>query len=131
AISMNEKLFARIDDLYQRRSTLGLDAETLRVLEKTWKRFVRSGAKLDAGGKKRLAAINEELSSLGTTFGQNVLADESEWALFLEEADLAGLPDFLKASMAEAAETRGHKGRYAVTLSRSIYEPFTTFSERR
>lgn len=131
AISMNEKLFARIDDLYQRRSTLGLDAETLRVLEKTWKRFVRSGAKLDAGGKKRLAAINEELSSLGTTFGQNVLADESEWALFLKEADLAGLPDFLKASMAEAAETRGHKGRYAVTLSRSIYEPFTTFSERR
>lgn len=60
-----------------------------------------------------------------------MLADESEWALFLKEADLAGLPDFLKASMAEAAETRGHKGRYAVTLSRSIYEPFTTFSERR
>ncbi|MFC3207264.1 M3 family metallopeptidase [Aquamicrobium soli] len=131
AISMNEKLFARIDALYQKRASLGLDAETLRVLEKTWKGFVRSGAKLDAGGKKRLAAINEELSSLGTKFGQNVLADESDWALFLDEADLAGLPDFVKASMAEAAETRGQKGRYAVTLSRSIYEPFTTFSERR
>ncbi|WP_095084134.1 M3 family metallopeptidase [Mesorhizobium sophorae] len=131
AISMNERLFARIDDLYQRRESLKLDAETLRVLEKTWKGFVRSGAKLDADGKKRLARINEELSSLGTNFGQNVLADERDWALFLDAADLAGLPDFLKSSMAEAAEMRGQKGRYAVTLSRSIYEPFTTFSERR
>ena len=131
AISMNEKLFSRIDDLYRRRAELGLDAETLRVLEKTWKGFVRSGAKLSDDGKKRLAAINEDLSSLGTTFGQNVLADERDWALFLEEADLAGLPAFLKSAMAEAAETRGRKGRYAVTLSRSIYEPFTTFSERR
>ncbi len=130
-ISMNEKLFARIDALYQQRASLGLDAETSRVLEKTWKGFVRSGAKLDADGKKRLASINEELSLLGTKFGQNVLADESEWALFLDAADLAGLPDFLRASMAEAAEMRGQKGRYAVTLSRSIYEPFTTFSERR
>src|SRR5690606_11006311 len=60
-----------------------------------------------------------------------VLADESEWALFLDETDLAGLPGFLTASMAEAAEMRGQKGRYAVTLSRSIYEPFSTFSERR
>ncbi|MBZ9675449.1 M3 family metallopeptidase [Mesorhizobium sp. ES1-1] len=131
AISMNERLFARIDELYQKRDGLGLDAETLRVLEKTWKGFVRSGAKLDAEGKKRLAAISEELSSLGTAFGQNVLADERDWALFLDEADLAGLPEFLKSSMAEAAEMRGQKGRYAVTLSRSIYEPFSTFSERR
>ncbi|MER9940658.1 M3 family metallopeptidase [Mesorhizobium sp. M0092] len=131
AISMNERLFARIDDLYQRRETLKLDAETLRILEKTWKNFVRSGAKLDAEGKKRLASINEELSSLGTNFGQNLLADERDWALFLDEADLAGLPEFLKSSMAEAAEMRGQKGRYAVTLSRSIYEPFSTFSERR
>lgn len=131
AISMNERLFARIDDLYRRRDALKLDAETLRVLEKTWKNFVRSGAKLDAAGKKRLAAINEELSSLGTIFGQNLLADERDWALFLDEADLAGLPEFLKSAMAEAAEMRGQKGRYAVALARSIYEPFSTFSERR
>ncbi|MBN9071928.1 MAG: M3 family metallopeptidase [Rhizobiales bacterium] len=131
AISMNEKLFARIDDLYNRRAGLGLDAETLRVLEKSWKGFVKSGAKLDAEGKKRLAAVNEELASLGAKFGQNVLADERDWALFLDEKDLTGLPDFLRSAMAEAAEARGQKGRYAVTLSRSIYEPFTTFSDRR
>ena len=131
AISMNEKLFARIDALYANRASLDLDAETLRVLEKTWKGFVRSGAKLDTEGKKRLAAISEELASLGAQFGQNVLADEKEWVLFIEEADLDGLPPFLRESMAQAAEQRGQKGKYAVTLSRSIYEPFTSYSARR
>ena len=62
AISMNPALFARIDALYAKRDSLGLDAETLRVLERSWKDFVRSGARLDEAGKKRLAAINEELA---------------------------------------------------------------------
>ncbi|QPC85872.1 peptidase M3 [Mesorhizobium sp. NBSH29] len=131
AISMNAALFARIDALYEARAKLGLDAETLRVLEKTWKGFVRSGAKLGETDQKRLAAIGEELASLGASFGQNVLADEKDWALVLFESDVAGLPDFLKSAMAEAAELRGHANAYAVTLSRSIYEPFTTFSARR
>lgn len=131
AIAMNAPLFARIDALYRDRAALGLDAETLRVLEKTWKRFVRSGALLDEAGKARLAAINEELAGLGARFGQNVLADERDWVMFLEAGDLAGLPEFLVGAMAQAAEARGRKGSYALTLSRSIYEPFTTFSERR
>lgn len=131
AISMNDRLFARIDDLYQRREKLALDAETLRVLERTWKNFVRAGAKLEAEGKARLSAANEELAGLGARFGQNVLADEKNWVLFIDEADLTGLPGFLKSAMAEAAETRGEKGRYAITLSRSIYEPFMSFSDRR
>ncbi|WP_336071043.1 M3 family metallopeptidase [Nitratireductor rhodophyticola] len=131
AIFMNDALFARIDRLYQDREALGLDAEASRVLEKTWKRFVRGGAQLDQDDKARLAAINEELAGLGSQFGQNVLADESGWALFLDESDLAGLSDALKSSMAEAAETRGEKGRFAATLSRSIAEPFLASSERR
>ena len=132
AIYMNEALFARIDSLYAQRDVLGLDAETARVLEKTWKRFVKAGAKLGAEDKQRLAAIGERLASLGAQFGQNVLADEAEWALFLDDGDdLAGLPDFLKDAMAEAAESRGQTGRFAVTLSRSIIEPFLTFSARR
>ena len=131
AISMNPALFARIDALYAQRDGLGLDAETLRVLERSWKDFVRSGAKLDEAGKTRLGAINEELAGLGAQFGQNVLADEKDWALLLDENDVAGLPEFLRGAMAQAAEARGKKGSYAVTLSRSIYEPFTTFSDRR
>jgi peptidyl-dipeptidase Dcp len=132
AISMNPKLFARIDALYQRRGELALDAETDRVLELSWKGFVRSGAKLDDAGKTRLAAINEELASLGAKFGQNLLADEAGWALYLDGGDdLAGLPAFLVQAMKGAAEERGESGRYAVTLSRSIVEPFLTFSARR
>ena len=132
AIHMNEALFARIDALYAKRDALGLDAETARVLEKTWKRFVKAGARLAPEDRERLAAIGERLASLGAGFGQNVLADEAGWALFLDDGDdLAGLPDFLRDAMGEAAESRGQPGRFAVTLSRSIIEPFLTFSDRR
>ena len=131
AVYMNEALFGRIDALYATRDTLGLDTETARVLEKTWKRFVKAGAKLATDDKVRLAAIGERLAALGTQFGQNVLADEAGWALFLDDGDdLAGLPEFLKDAMAEAAASRDQEGRYAVTLSRSIIEPFLTFSAR-
>jgi peptidyl-dipeptidase Dcp len=131
AIYMNDRLFARIDALRDKAESLDLDAETARVLDKTWKRFVRAGAKLDPRSKARLAAINSELASLGASFGQNVLADEKDWVLFLDENDLAGVPDFLRDSMAEAAALRERPGAFAVTLSRSIVIPFLTFSSRR
>lgn len=132
AITMNGALFVRINALYQKRESLGLDAEASRVLELTWKSFVRSGAQLNEADQARLAAINERLATLGTAFSQNVLADERDYALVLETPeDLAGLPDSVISSMAAAAEERGHKGKHAVTLSRSIIEPFLTFSERR
>ncbi|SDP37918.1 peptidyl-dipeptidase Dcp Metallo peptidase. MEROPS family M03A [Phyllobacterium sp. YR620] len=132
SIMMNPHLFARIDSLFEQRDLLGLDAETDRVLEKTWKGFVRSGAKLDEQGKARLADINERLASLGAQFGQNVLKDEADWALFItDEAELAGLPDFVRDAMRGAAEERGRNDAWAVTLSRSIIEPFLSFSENR
>lgn len=132
AIGMNAALFARVDALYERREALELTPEQARVLDLTWKGFVRSGAKLDEAGKTRLKQINERLSVLGTQFSQNVLKDESSFALILDKPeDLAGLPDFLKAAMARAAEDRGHPGLHAVTLSRSVVEPFLTFSSRR
>ncbi|MGO4438034.1 M3 family metallopeptidase [Rhizobium sp. RAF56] len=131
-IGMNAALFARIDGLWQNRESLGLTGEQLRVLERHWKGFVKSGAKLAKPEQERLAAINETLAGLGARFGQNVLADEKSWAMILGgEEDLAGIPDFLRDSMAAAARERGDDGKYAVTLSRSIIEPFLTFSERR
>ncbi len=131
-IGMNAALFARVDSLWDARSTLDLDLEQTRVLERHWKGFVKAGAKLSKDDQQRLAKINETLAGLGASFGQNVLADEKDWSLILtDEADLAGLPAFLRDAMASAAEDRGSSGAYAVTLSRSIIEPFLTFSERR
>ncbi|PWV98271.1 peptidyl-dipeptidase Dcp [Hoeflea marina] len=131
-IAMNPKLFARIDALYQGRDGLALDAEQQRLLERVWKSFVKSGARLDAAGQKRLAEVGERLASLGAQFGQNVLADESEWLLLLDQdADLEGLPDYLRDAMAAVASDRGHPGKYAVTLSRSIIDPFLSLSARR
>ncbi len=131
-ISSNHKLFDRIDGLYSKRGELALDAESDRVLENTWKNFVRDGARLSAPDKEKLAQLNQRLAELGTRFGQSVLGDEQEFHLILNETDdLAGLPDFLIDAMAAAAEERGHKGKHALTLSRSIIEPFLTFSARR
>ena len=131
ALYLNAPLFKRIDDLYARRETLGLTPEQARVLERYHTRFVRAGAGLDKAAQDRLAAINEELATLGTKFSQNVLADEKAYALILEEGDLAGLPDFARAAAAAAAEERGHKGKYAITLARSSCESFLQFSSRR
>ncbi|MGE0061261.1 MAG: M3 family metallopeptidase [Xanthobacteraceae bacterium] len=128
---LNAALFTRIDSLWQRRASLGLDAEQARALERHHTRFVRAGAALDKPAQQRLAAITERLASLGTTFGQNVLADEKAYALILEEGDLAGLPDFARAAARAAAQERGHPGQYAVTLARSSIETFLQFSARR
>lgn len=131
-IGQNEALFKRIDALWESKGTLGLTLEENRVLERHWKGFVKSGAKLPRDQQQRLAEINERLASLGANFGQNVLADEKEWALYLtSEDELAGLPDFLRDAMTGAAANRGESGKFAVTLSRSIIEPFLTFSENR
>ncbi|MCR6501691.1 M3 family metallopeptidase [Shinella sp. CPCC 101442] len=131
-IGTNAALFQRIDALWEGRDALNLSLEQTRVLERHWKGFVKSGAKLEKPEQERLSTINETLAGLGAKFGQNVLADEKSWVLFLDEGDaLDGLPDFLKDAMASVARERGEDGRYAVTLSRSIIEPFLTFSARR
>jgi len=131
AMYLDAKLYARIAELYRCRDSLGLNAEQARVLDRYHTRFVRAGAALDKPAQDRLAAINERLASLGTQFGQNVLADEKSYALMLEEGDLAGLPDFARAAARAAAEERGHPGKYAITLARSSCESFLQFSSRR
>lgn len=132
AIYLNEQLFQRIDAIVK-AAPKDLDAEQARVLERYHTGFRRSGAGLPAEVKQRLAAISERLATLGTNFGQNVLADEKGWSLVLEgEDDLAGLPDFLIASAAQAARDRGlAEGQHVITLSRSSIEPFLQFSARR
>lgn len=132
ALLLNRRLFLRIADLYERRAELGLDAEALRLLERTYKGFERAGAKLDAKARRRIAEINTELATLGTAFTQNVLADEQAWHMILDgEQDLAGLPETFRAAAAQAATELGQPGKYAITLARSSVEPFLQFSARR
>jgi peptidyl-dipeptidase Dcp len=131
ALYLNGKLFARIADLYARRDRLGLSPEQVRVLERYNTRFLRAGAALDKPAQERMAAINERLASLGTQFGQNVLADEKAYALLLAEGELDGLPGFARDAARAAAEARGAAGQYAITLARSSCESFLQFSQRR
>ena len=129
---LNETLFRRVDDLQRRRDALGLTAEQGRVLERYHVLFVRAGGRLAPAAKKRMAEITERLASLGTSFGQNILADEKSYALVLEgEEDLAGLPDFVRAAASEAAAERGMPQKHVITLSRSSIEPFLEFATRR
>ena len=131
ALYLNRALYSRVAALYARRDALSLDPEQARVLERYHTRFVRYGAALEKAEQGRLAEINERLASLGTQFGQNVLADEKSFAMVLEERDLAGLPDFARAAARAAAEERGHPGKYVITLARSSVETFLKFSARR
>jgi peptidyl-dipeptidase Dcp len=132
AIYLNDDLFNRVDDIHGRREGLGLTEEQKRVLERYHLAFRRSGAGRPKEVRDRLSAIGERLATLGTQFGQNVLADEKSWALELEgEADLSGLPPFVRDAARRAASDRGLPGKHVVTLSRSSIEPFLQFSTRR
>ena len=124
-------LFRRVDALFAERAGLGLSDEQRRVLERFHLDFVRAGAKLPPAAQTRHAEVMQRLAELTTTFGQNVLADESSFQLRLRtESDLAGLPPFVRAAASQAAVERGIDGA-VITLSRSHIVPFLTFSERR
>jgi peptidyl-dipeptidase Dcp len=129
-ITNNAKLFARIAELWERREELGLTEEQMRVLYLTHRSFVRAGAALDGAARERLTEVKSRLAVLGTSFTQNLLADEREWFMELAEADLEGLPDFVVAAARAAGEEKGAGGP-VVTLSRSLIVPFLQFSPRR
>jgi peptidyl-dipeptidase Dcp len=131
-ITQNEKLFARIAAVYQARQASGLDAEQQRLAWLQYTTFVRAGARLGAAAKLRVAAINERLATLFTTFSQRILSEEAGYVTLLTtEAELAGLPASVRAAMASAAEAAGHKGQWAVLNTRSSVEPLLSYSSRR
>ncbi|QOZ31356.1 M3 family metallopeptidase [Bradyrhizobium sp. CCBAU 53421] len=130
-IMMNAVLFGRIAMLHEKRASLGLTGEQMRLLERTYTRFRRSGAGLDDAAKARMAEINERLAHLGTSFSHHLLGDEQEWSMELGEGDRAGLSDTFVAAAKAAAEERGMAGKAIVTLSRSSVEPFLQSSSRR
>ena len=130
-IGMNEALFAKVKSVYDRRAALGLDAEQLRLTEKTYEAFVRSGALLDAAGKARLAEINGELALVAVKFGNNILAENNRFALELEAGDLDGLPTAVREQARDKAAEAGKEGKYLFTLHKPSLIPFLTYSSRR
>lgn len=126
-------LFPKIDAVYQARHSLGLNSEQTRLVERFHLDFVRAGAKFTAADQARYSQIVEELAGLETKFTQNVMADEAEVYLELSaEDDFRGLPADLVTAAKQAAVERGVAAPAAIiTLSRSLVEPFITFSERR
>jgi peptidyl-dipeptidase Dcp len=131
AISMHPVLFARLDEVYQKRESLGLDAESLRVLERYHLDFVRAGAQLKGEARDRLAAIAQRLAVLGTQFSQNVLGDEEDWTLPLTEAQMAGVPAASRDAAAAKARALKLDAPFAVTLSRSSAEPILQYADDR
>lgn len=132
AVYNDVALFARIDALHRRRDELGLTPEQQRLLDRVHLDFVRAGARLEGPAQARYAQVMQELAQLTTRFAQNVLHDESGWSLPLNgEADLAGLPDFVRAAARQAAIDRQLAAEHAITLSRSLVVPFLTYSSRR
>jgi peptidyl-dipeptidase Dcp len=130
-IALDPELFRRVAELYAARDRLGLAADQRRLLERRHLLLVRSGARLTPEQKARMTAIAARLASLQTLFGQNVLREEEAWQLVLDEADLDGLPGFVRRAAGQAATERALHGRYVITLARSSVEPFLTFSARR
>jgi peptidyl-dipeptidase Dcp len=134
AMFLNAPLFERINKLHQERTKLGLDAESIRLIERYHLDFVRAGANLKDKDRQSFAHYSEKLASCFTQFSQNVLADEAAFCMVLTEADqLKGLPDFVKSAAKQLAKERGleQHNAHAFTLSRSSITPFMTFSERR
>lgn len=130
-IILNTKLFEKIKYVYDNTDRGVLSTEQNTLLDKIYGDFVRNGANLNKEQKTELRKINEDLSVLTLTFGQNVRNDGNEWEVVLAEADLVGLTESVKSTAANIAEGRGHKGKWVITLDKPSWIPFLTYSERR
>ena len=131
-ISMNTKLFGKINEVWNSRNTLGLDSQDSKLLEETYKRFVRSGANLKDADKEKMKKINAELSTLTTQFGQNLLAETNAYELVVDSASqLEGLPESLKIAAAEEAAAKGKKDKWVFTLQNPSIMPFLQYAKNR
>jgi len=131
-INLNDTLFRRVKSVYDNKEKFKLTDEEKKLLEDTYKDFVRSGAALSPGDKEKLRSINEELSRLQVQFGQNLLAETNGFKLILDKKeDLAGLPEGVIAQAAAMAKSLNLDGKWVFTLQVPSMTPFLQYSERR
>jgi peptidyl-dipeptidase Dcp len=132
SIFLNPELFERIRDVWESEECESLQPEQNRLVNETYKDFVQGGANLSSEDKKSLGQINEELSILNLTFGENVLAETNDFKLILDtDADLEGLPDSVRSGASSAAREEGLEGRWLFTLHKPSFIPFMQYSRRR
>nr|WP_279109672.1 M3 family metallopeptidase [Bacteroides intestinalis] len=131
-ISLNQELFKKVNAVCQQKESLKLTTEQERLLEETYKDFVRSGANLSSEKQARLREINKQLSTLGLTFSDNILNENNAFKLYIDkEKDLAGLPEWFRQSAAEEAKADGQEGKWLFTLGNASRLPFLQYSENR
>ncbi len=132
-ISLNDKLFAKIKAVYEKRKAMNLDSQQLRVVEKYFRDFERQGANLSPEKKDQLRKLNEELSMLALTFGENLLAETNEnfQLVITDKKDLAGLPQGVIDGAAETANEKGMKDKWVFTLSKPSMIPFLQYAKNR
>lgn len=131
-IYLNEKLFARVKAIWDKKESLGLNLEQTKILENLHKAFVRSGANLAAADKEKLRKINAELSMTSLKYGQNILAETNKYELVItDKKDLAGLPQELINTAADDAKAKDKEGKWVFTLSNSSVMPFLQYSSNR
>ncbi len=131
-IYLNQALFKKVNTVYQKKETAKLTTEQSRLLDETYKSFVRSGANLDNQKQARLREINKELSTLGITFSNNILNENNSFKLVVDKKeDLAGLPDWFCESAAQEAKADGKEGKWLFTLHNASRLPFLQYAENR
>lgn len=131
-ITLNEKLFARIRQVWDHQDQLNLNKEQQKLLEDTYKSFVRSGAGLSKNDKEKLRKINSKMSVLSLKFGQNLLAETNDYQLIIDHhEDLAGLPEELIASASAKAKEAGLEGKWVFTLQNPSVMPFLQYADNR
>ncbi|MCC8142723.1 MAG: M3 family metallopeptidase [Tannerellaceae bacterium] len=131
-INLNPELFARVKAVYDQKDGLGLNKEDAKLLEKTYKDFVRGGANLDVDSQAKLRELNSDITMLQLTFGQNMLKETNDFQLVIEDSkDLSGLPDNLVANAAEAAKAAGMEGKWLFTLQNPSVMPFLQYADNR
>jgi peptidyl-dipeptidase Dcp len=132
-IYLNSKLFKRVKAVYNNRQSLKLDEFQLRLVEETYKEFVRSGANLDTASQSKLRKLNKEINMLQLQFGQNLLAENNRFRLVIDKKeDLAGIPNnFVETAAQLANADTSTKGRWIFTLQNPSVMPFLQYAENR
>jgi peptidyl-dipeptidase Dcp len=132
AILLDEKIFARVNTVFEARESLDLDEQALRLIELKHRDFVRRGAALDDAAKSRMKEINARIAELNTVFGQNLLKETKSFELVITDpADLSGLPDSMVGSARVKAEAKEQPDAWIFGLDRGTYEGFMTFADNR